>query len=536
MSTLGMQWAQLIGQLTNEGAGAFTQGIAAGARAKTADVQQQQADQQKRRDFQNAQQWDQDWHDHMMQQRALPVVNGMVKEGVPLPPVVSTVLSALQGSGGGSGGDAAASPGAAAGGNGSAVLASMQPSATSGAPGFDGQGVPDVAAASPDGPSAQILQALNPQPLQGNLTVMRKADPSRIVKHVDAYGNTASYEVPTAQEQQRYQIQDLIDRARAQKQGEAAGKPRVAITSAYTGANNLPESMTSIPEDSAVNLSRSTVPAETRADASVTNTGARVDALKDVAGMKDQAASDQRDLKQAQFDQRERDQAAWNAARDSTRRYLGGLSSSRVKMTQDAMDARGFVRNFDRNKQLHASLGDRIGEEQKNQLAASSILDSDPATGAPKTPDGAMFTDPFDGQQKKMNAAQRMILKQRSAASAKTSTDLMATRAQLENARNNALLRGGGSASSAPVAAPSASPGAGVAAPVPAPAGGNTPAPAASPLAPAVGPAASSAAPPAAPSASVAAPASAPARPKVGETKMYNGRPYRFNGLRWVGQ
>ncbi len=399
------------------------------------------------------------------------------------------------------------------------------------------------------GPSAQLMQAMQPAPVQGNLTIMRKADPSRIAKHVDATGQTASYEIPTADQQKAYQLQDMIDRARAQGQGTAAGTPTVPTTPDYNTQMGLPPGMTSIPQSSAVNLAGKYVPADIRAKAAITNTSANVAGRQGVADTVAQTRQNQQDLQDAKFQQAEADKNQWAAAKDATQRWLSTQTTGRQKLTQDAVNARSFLDNFQRNTQAHTTLSRNILAENQKQLGAVNILGAD-ANGQPNTPDGNSFNDPFNGGKSTvMNAAQRLILGQRSAASQKFSTDMLGTKTQLENMRDGLLQKIGGAA-----------PGGGAPAPGAAPAGGGSPAPAASPNPKAgaaqtpsptpprtwahaaradVGPSAAlpgRAAPTPTPAAAPGARTPAPVQHKAGETQTYNGRTYKFDGKQWVGQ
>ena len=82
MSTPGMQWAQLVGQMGGEGANAITQGMAAGNASANTNIKQQQADLEKRQQYRQAQQWDSDTLQHLTQEGALfgDPHTGLVKE------------------------------------------------------------------------------------------------------------------------------------------------------------------------------------------------------------------------------------------------------------------------------------------------------------------------------------------------------------------------------------------------------------------------------------------------------------------------
>jgi hypothetical protein len=454
MGTMATQWAQLVSQMGAQADQALVGGMNANTQAKLAATKQQLADQENQRQQLQAQQWDQAWHEHMMDMRALPVVNGMVKESVPMPPLAASILAGMQPPGSGGTG----SPGTDSSGTPGAGGASSTPS-------DDPGNLTPASTVASMGPSAQVMQAMQPAPAQGNLTIMRKADPSRIAKHVDATGQTASYEIPTPEQQKAYQLQDLIDRARAQGQGQAAGTPMVATDPGYNSRNNLPAGMAQIPESGAVQLAERTVPATIRGNTQLAVTDKNVAGRQGVADTRAQTASDAQDLKDQQFQDLQDQKERFNAAADATKRWLSTQTTGRQKLTQDAVNARSFLDNFQRNTQAHTTLSKNILAENQKQLGVNNILGAD-ASGQPNTPDGTSFNDPFNGGKPTvMNAAQRLILGQRSAASQKFSTDMLGTKTQLENMRDGLLQKIGGAApagggSPAPTAAPNPTAGA----------------------------------------------------------------------------
>ena len=459
MATPGMQWAQLLAQMGSEGNNAIAQGMQAGTAAKNSDINQQREQLEAQQEQRQAEQYDQQVAQFAQDHGWKPIGPGnQVWDTVPMHPVIAALLNqAPQG----------------------------QPPSSGGQPDTDSSGIPNpnlVASGTP-GTSQDLLQAMNPQPAAGTLRVMRTADPKMTVKHKDATGDTVQWEKPdpntpegqlaisNAQAQVNWRAQ-MAARAEAQgrTEGAAAGAPRVPTSPEYLSDNNLPPGMGSIPESSAVALSRVTVPADTRAGAATDVAGIRARTAKDIADEKAATAAAQRDLLDAHFKAHETDQDTWNAAKLANQRFLSSMTTGRQKASQDAVDARNFRDNYARNMQLYSSLTKNLLGERQKQIAAQGLVN---------TADGETFTDPFDGKQKTMNLAQRMILKQRNDASTQAATGMQATINQLEQQRDGILQRMGGNTQASPTAGTAAAGPSGGA-----PAGAS---PAASPMAAAAG-------------------------------------------------
>lgn len=508
---------------------AIPQVASMGARAglEKAQKQIQQAQEQRQ-----AQLDDQAFHEHMISLGALPIVNGMVKdqESLTAPASVAPDQTPQQGPSGES----------------SNML--------------DADGNPNPGATFSGGPvtARGLVQAMMPGPQTGNITIVRKADPSNTVKWKDATGDTLAYELPSPESQRWRQMmalkaeamrQQAASEAQGRAEGTAAGTPMVPTTPEYNTLMGLPPGMTQIPQPMAGNLAGKYVPANQRAGATEYNADAATARSNHKADLAARTAQAAQDLKDNEFQQREADQNKWEQTRDDTKRWLSTQTTGRQKISQDATSARNFVNNYERNTELYTNLGKNILGEQQKQIAAGALLGTD-ATGAPNFQDGEQFTDPFDGKPKTMNSGQRIILRSRLAASQKATMDMQASKLQLESMRDGLLQKiGGGSVPSA----------------TPSPA-----TPAATPAAPAASAPPSSSRPPANLGAdgfngatttgpgtpthrppnwadggrqsSAAGTVTAPGRPapvvpyKVGDTKSYNGRTYRFDGKQWVGQ
>jgi hypothetical protein len=547
MSTnLGMQWSQLIGNLLNSGAAQVGQNLQA---ATAADQRQQQIDLQKQQEQRQAQQQDMDFHQLMMDRGAQVVGPGdTVHSSVPMHPLIAQMLAPAQ----------------------------------SGAPGessnmFDDQGNPNPAATFTQPNMARdLLQAMAPAPAQGNLPILRKADPANIVKHTDATGDVVKYELPDpntvdgqysiaqaqARAAQRLQAQQAAESAgqeqgRLQAQNQNREQYGTPLDPDLAKKYDIDPNLKLLPTDK-LDLAThyfSVMGAQTRAGATTDAAKIRADATNyktDLDNTTKQAIADQRSI-DAQRLQDLRDK--WNAATIAARQNA-----------QTNLNARAFVNGSARNLELYTKLLGSVSTETQRQMQAGSLLATGP-DGNPVTADGDTFRNPWDGKQYTMNPAQRIRLQSGMRQSQSTVSGYQQTLADLDNQRDNMLNRFGGGPVGAPRSpaggggGPQATPGApggglpnggyppGLAPSAPAPMPSNRPPTWADQgraesgggphLTPGRGPSEVSGAtrPGAGRPGGAPAAAAGPTTPyKVGDTRSYNGRTYKFDGRQWIGQ
>jgi len=258
--------------------------------------------------------------------------------------------------------------------------------------------------------------------------------------------------------------------AQAEAQGRTAGTtaatPMVPTTPQYNAENNLPPGMTQMPVGSAINLSRATVPAGYRRDASEygadTRAGApeygadsRAKSAADVAALRSKSNSELADAKQ-QFEAYQNQlrlnyQDRWQAARNAV-----------ASNTQNSFYNRQLLRQFDSNEQQHAKLLDQTYKEQQKQLEAGALLDQ-----ARGVTDGGEFTDPWSGKKMTMNYAQRLRLQNGLNASQAQVADLKNRAGQIEQrfGVNSVVIPPLGSPAGGSAAGPSTAPSSPVAQP-----------------------------------------------------------------------
>lgn len=422
MSTPGMQWAQLIGQLTSQGGESFTQGLNAGTNAKNATINQQRADLEKQQQDRIAQQQDADFHQHMMEIGAKPVVDGMVKDSVPMHPIIASMLQQQPG---------------------------QQPADGGASTMLDSQGNPNPGAYfGTPGTSQGLLQAMQPQQYSGNLTITRKANTSQVIKHQDHTGDTAQYELPEVGSQAWQQVQNAYAQSRANAaQQEEAAREQARVDSLNRqreqyGTTLDPDTASKYGIDPSIKLlPNEKVELATRYFP-VISTGLRGDTARDVAGMKfdaqkyktdldattRRAIADQRDMyERMALDHKDR----WNAANNAARAYA-----------QTNLNARAFVNSSDRDAALHANLLGKIGKESEKGMLAQQLLATNP-DGTPVYADGQEFTNPFDGKKQTMGPGWRMVLKAGLQSSQQALSGYQQTAADLEAKRDSVLQRFG---------------------------------------------------------------------------------------------
>jgi hypothetical protein len=280
--------------------------------------------------------------------------------------------------------------------------------------------------------------ATSDNPYSPDVTVARPADPSRVVKHKTAEGDTVQWELPTPEAQVRRQIQlqapalaaqnaQIGATAQSQARGTATGRTAgeiadreargVPITPELAKLYNVPattpnaDGTTSpykmLPEE----LSRA-IPPTVRANASTENAGTRADTAKTVAQMKIDAAQALKDAQQQfQADQNDKKlafQDQWAKARNAV-----------TANTQGALSSRAALNRFDADQKLHGTLVDNAFNEQQKATSAQALIDTMETPGmlgfgtttTPAIKDGEEFSDPWSGKKMTMNYAQRLRIK-----------------------------------------------------------------------------------------------------------------------------
>ncbi len=269
------------------------------------------------------------------------------------------------------------------------------------------QPVPDLPAGSVPG----LPSGITPAKFLGlpeTVSVMRKADPSRLVKFKDSTGDPVAYELPSVGSQAWRQMMQ----ARAQAQSEAGGMQSEAeARGRTTGAEEaqqdfrqkygmplspeleqqygVPAGQHWLPNEVAMlawryNLVRG---AEARAQGTITREDMREKAAKDLQSMKDEFTG-----------QQNRQKLDWQ-------NRWANLRASVATSGQNSLNARQQLSLLDRNQREHGQVLDELYKEQQRQLAAQPLLDVD------GTPDGVEVVDPWSGRKFIMNGAQRMRVK-----------------------------------------------------------------------------------------------------------------------------
>src|ERR1700733_2760560 len=429
-------------------------GSQAWSRQQQAKIEQQQEDRA-------AQQADLEFHQHMIDIGALPVVNGLVKEQVPLTAPGSTMPEIQQGSPAApsDSSDSQATPSAGANGglplSGSsirdAMLSPTQSGPYSSANMLDEQGNPNPAwqgsggDANPTaGVSQRLVQQMMPGPQTGNLTIVRKADTSRTQKWKDAAGGTVAYEIPSPDSQAYRQsmerhAQAVQQQMAAQERGrlDAQNEQRERYGTPLSG--DLAQQYGVDPDQKFLPLEKvqlatryfPVVGAGVRGNATVSAAQVRADATNyktDLDNTTKQAIADQDSMdRQNALEHRDK----WNAA------IVGAKNNG-----QGNLNARAFLANSARDMALHTALLGNISKENQRQMLAQSALAVGP-DGQPVTKDGDTFSDPWSGKQLTMNSAQRLRLRSALSQSQSTVAGYQQSAADLESRRDAILNRFG---------------------------------------------------------------------------------------------
>lgn len=335
------------------------------------------------------------------------------------------------------------------------------------------------------------------------LSIVRKMDSARTVKFKDADGEDVAYELPDAQTQALRQlrlgapkraaeVQQAGETSQAQATGTAAGATSgktadldargVPVDANFAQKYQLPTAMVGmklLPEQVEA-MSQRLVPAQTRADASVTTTGMRDDSAEKRTQMRAEAQASVQTAKDQATQQRQKEKLDYQNKWEQAKAAISGNA-------QANLNNRVLMQQFDASQKQHGLLHDEAYKESQKQLDAQALID--PKSGVQ---DGEDFTNPFDGKKTTMNAAQRARL-QLGIGSSQAQVQDLKTRAGAIEQRyglNGQPAQGGGGQ----------------------PAAGGTPA------------------------APAAKPAAAAPKYKVGDSKTYNGGNYKFDGTQWVLQ
>jgi hypothetical protein len=254
---------------------------------------QQELELRKQQDFRTAQQADQEFHQHMVEMGALPVINGMVKET---------------------------------------------------------EQMPDLTAQPPSGiPGAGV--AATPVTASGGLTIVRKANPALTQKWKDATGDQVAYELPSPDSQRWRQMMAIrADAQRQSAQAEAQGRATGTEQAQQDFRNRFGMSLTPDQEDqygvppgqkwlpsevtnlaTRYNLVRG---AQTRTEGAGDRERMRIDAQKQLQDLKDQFQNEQNQRRLEYQD-------SWNKARaavsGNTQKFVkrsGSTESSRPQPTR----------------------------------------------------------------------------------------------------------------------------------------------------------------------------------------------------------
>jgi hypothetical protein len=229
-----------------------------------------------------------------------------------------------------------------------------------------------------------------------------------VISHKTAEGDKVQWELPSLHEQilnqwnaqqpvREGQVQQEQAQAQAKSYGTTAGANQAAdvertnnpvqLTPEQRQQYGLPDNMPLSTDDVLKHLYRPYAAMAGRqyaADQSTQRNDDRIDAQKALADSKQQFTDGQNSRK---LDYQNR----WAAARNAI-----------VGNTQNSLNNRALLHQFDAQQKQHGQLLDQVYKEQQRALEAKPLLD-------PKaTPDGTEFTDPWSGKKQTMNYAQRL--------------------------------------------------------------------------------------------------------------------------------
>lgn len=406
MGTPALQWSQLLGSMLNQGAASTVQGMRVGQQQQQLQMQQQ-AEERANREA------DLQFHQHLSELGALPVVNGLVKDTVDMPTLHARIAAE-------NGGD-----------------------------------LPPL--------TSQLLNEMAPVTAQGGMTVLRKADPSRTVKFTDATGDQVAYEIPSVGSQawrqaQAARAQAVGQQAQAEAQGRLAAEQQQRDTYGTPLSSDLAEQYGVDPNQKFLPSEKVTLAtrynpvraADLRGQATTTAAETRADAAKYAADLRSQTQQAITDQKSMDAQEALRHKDAWNSAIVAARNNA-----------QTNLNARAFAANGERNMELHNKLLGDISKETTRQMTAMQLLATGP-DGKPVTADGDQYTDPFTSRKTTMNTANRLLLQNGLNQSQVTVQGYKQNAATLENLRDQILNRFAGgtpAASGASVSPGAPSPG-----------------------------------------------------------------------------
>lgn len=350
-------------------------GIQSGQRIRQG---QQELELRKQQEMRANQQADMEFHQHMVEMGALPIINGMVKDTEEMHPLVASMLgTGQQAPAGNAPGDAPGAP---------------QPTASSAA-------------------NAPVTAA-------GNLTIVRKADPANTVKWKDATGDPVAYELPSVGSQRWRQMMNIraqaqASSAQANEQGQLAGKTQGMIADRAARAQPISDDEA---DSFAMPHGTKMTPEELLQAHERYFT---VDRARIMAAAADSRAKARADLQQSLADQRG---ALTQELADKKLGYQDSWQKARTALagqTQGSLNARAQLRSLDSAQSQHGKYLDMAYREGQRQLEAQALVGETQEPGfmgmgavtTPVVPDGQEFTDPWSSKKTTMNQFQRARIK-----------------------------------------------------------------------------------------------------------------------------
>lgn len=283
-------------------------------------------------------------------------------------------------------------------------------------------------------------------------TFVRQANPDRIVKHTTAEKQQVQYELPTPEDQIKFQGQRALQTQQAnlpaaQATAEQAAAAKEAENTAGARGTGLGKSQAETADLAARgrDLDEETAkqymlppgrytpeqinaaavkanPANIRANASTANANTRAQSVQAVA-----------DLKKQQEEEMLAHRDQWEKARNSLGVQRNGIMASRVT-GQNAVRGRQLVGD----QQLHEKNLTQAYKEDQNALTAQGLIGQEEGsnffgqkTTTPSVADGEDFNDPFTGKKMTMNSFQRQRLKNAIDLATQRSNDLKASAEQI---------------------------------------------------------------------------------------------------------
>lgn len=233
-------------------------------------------------------------------------------------------------------------------------------------------------------------------------------DGRTVIGHKTAEGDKVQWELPTlheqilnqwnaGSEQRAGQAQQAGVVQQAESYGKTAGQNQAADVERNTNAIPLtPQQRQQYGIPEGVNVSTDDLlrhiyrpysqlqGVQARVEGANDRNDANIDARQSLADSKQQF-TDEQNARKLDYQNR------WAAARNAI-----------VGQTQNSLNNRALLHQFDAQQKQHGALLDQTYKEQQKALEAQPLLD-------PKaTPDGAEFVDPWSGKKQTMNYAQRL--------------------------------------------------------------------------------------------------------------------------------